>query len=145
MATFRRFGRVVVDWPRKPQNKAYYPPKGYAFLVFEHEHAVKMVLNSCFQEEDSYFVFLSSPTLRDKAVSSLPASLFDTKTLPTFIFFQAHVRPWRLSDSEYFGDQSFQMNHRLTAYLVGIPRPMTARKSCIVFHFREVQFFLIFR
>ena len=61
---------MVVDWPRKPPGKSFYAPKGYAFLVFEHELAVKMMLSSCIHDDGNYFVVLSSPTLREKAVGS---------------------------------------------------------------------------
>lgn len=34
-ASFRRFGPLVVDWPHKAESKSYFPPKGYAFLLFQ--------------------------------------------------------------------------------------------------------------
>lgn len=34
-ASFRRFGALVVDWPHKAESKSYFPPKGYAFLLFQ--------------------------------------------------------------------------------------------------------------
>jgi len=34
-ASFRRFGPLVVDWPHKGESKSYFPPKGYAFLLFQ--------------------------------------------------------------------------------------------------------------
>ena len=34
-ASFRRFGSLVVDWPHKAESKSYFPPKGYAFLLFQ--------------------------------------------------------------------------------------------------------------
>ena len=40
-ASFRRFGPLVVDWPHKAESKSYFPPKGYAFLLFQ-------VHNRCF-------------------------------------------------------------------------------------------------
>lgn len=33
--SFRRFGPLVVDWPHKAESKSYFPPKGYAFLLFQ--------------------------------------------------------------------------------------------------------------
>jgi hypothetical protein len=36
-ASFRRFGPLVVDWPHKAESKSYFPPKGYAFLLFQVE------------------------------------------------------------------------------------------------------------
>lgn len=34
-SSFRRFGALVVDWPHKAESKSYFPPKGYAFLLFQ--------------------------------------------------------------------------------------------------------------
>lgn len=34
-ASFCRFGPLVVDWPHKAESKSYFPPKGYAFLLFQ--------------------------------------------------------------------------------------------------------------
>jgi lipoate-protein ligase A len=34
-ASFRRFGQLVVDWPHKAESKSFFPPKGYAFLLFQ--------------------------------------------------------------------------------------------------------------
>lgn len=36
--SFRRFGPLVVDWPHKAESKSYFPPKGYAFLLFQVRH-----------------------------------------------------------------------------------------------------------
>uniref|UniRef100_A0A671RAL5 Cytoplasmic polyadenylation element-binding protein 3-like n=1 Tax=Sinocyclocheilus anshuiensis TaxID=1608454 RepID=A0A671RAL5_9TELE len=35
--SFRRYGHLVVDWPHKAESKSYFPPKGYAFLLFQEE------------------------------------------------------------------------------------------------------------
>lgn len=32
---FGRFGNVSVDWPYKAVNRSPFPPKGYAFLLFQ--------------------------------------------------------------------------------------------------------------
>lgn len=37
-SSFRRFGPLVVDWPHKAESKSYFPPKGYAFLLFQVRH-----------------------------------------------------------------------------------------------------------
>ena len=39
-ASFRRFGPLVVDWPHKAESKSYFPPKGYAFLLFQVKNKV---------------------------------------------------------------------------------------------------------
>ncbi|CAF4665890.1 unnamed protein product, partial [Rotaria magnacalcarata] len=38
---FQRFGPLVVDWPHKQESKSYFPPKGYAFLIFTYERSVQ--------------------------------------------------------------------------------------------------------
>lgn len=34
-SSFRRYGPLIVDWPHKAESKSYFPPKGYAFLLFQ--------------------------------------------------------------------------------------------------------------
>ena len=41
-ASFRRFGPLVVDWPHKAESKSYFPPKGYAFLLFQVRNCSKL-------------------------------------------------------------------------------------------------------
>ena len=44
-ASFRRFGPLVVDWPHKAESKSYFPPKGYAFLLFQVKNRSSFVQN----------------------------------------------------------------------------------------------------
>ena len=41
---------------------------GYVFLVFEEELAVQRLVQACHMEGDRYYLFVSSPTMRDKPV-----------------------------------------------------------------------------
>ena len=41
---------------------------GYVFLVFEEELAVQRLVKACHMEGDRYYLFVSSPTMRDKPV-----------------------------------------------------------------------------
>jgi hypothetical protein len=66
---FIQFGDLLVDWPHKARTRALFPPKGYAFLLFRQEIAVHKLLQACLQQEDKFFVFLSSTSLKDKKVS----------------------------------------------------------------------------
>ncbi len=58
-ASFRRFGALVVDWPHKAESKSYFPPKGYAFLLFQvcsrssntQKHFPLIELNTKFAEK----------------------------------------------------------------------------------------------
>ena len=43
-ASFRRFGPLVVDWPHKAESKSYFPPKGYAFLLFQVNLSVEIMI-----------------------------------------------------------------------------------------------------
>ena len=42
-ASFRRFGPLVVDWPHKAESKSYFPPKGYAFLLFQVDKGLSFI------------------------------------------------------------------------------------------------------
>ncbi len=74
-ASFRRFGSLVVDWPHKAESKSYFPPKGYAFLLFQDERSVQALIEACIKEEDKLYLCVSSPTIKDKPVSLLSCAL----------------------------------------------------------------------
>jgi len=73
-ASFRRFGPLVVDWPHKAESKSYFPPKGYAFLLFQDESSVQALIDACIQEDDKLYLCVSSPTIKDKPVMRRPIS-----------------------------------------------------------------------
>uniref|UniRef100_A0A915KS76 RRM domain-containing protein n=1 Tax=Romanomermis culicivorax TaxID=13658 RepID=A0A915KS76_ROMCU len=106
-STFNKFGPCIVDWPHKSETKAFYPPKGYAFLIFENETSVQYLANSCLKEDDKYYLGVNSQTCKDKPVQ---------------------VRPWCLVDSEYYLDRSLSLDLRKTVFIGGVPRPLKARK-----------------
>jgi len=78
----------VVDWPHKAESKSYFPPKGYAFLLFQvscrvrvrsgviikesfhlfsiiqEENSVQQLIETCMQEEDKLYLCVSSPTIK---------------------------------------------------------------------------------
>uniref|UniRef100_A0A3Q2EHJ2 Cytoplasmic polyadenylation element-binding protein 4-like n=1 Tax=Cyprinodon variegatus TaxID=28743 RepID=A0A3Q2EHJ2_CYPVA len=70
-ASFRRFGHLFVDWPHKAESKSYFPPKGYAFLLFQDESSVQALIDACIQEDGKLYLCVSSPTIKDKPVSVL--------------------------------------------------------------------------
>uniref|UniRef100_A0A2K6KDM1 Cytoplasmic polyadenylation element binding protein 2 n=1 Tax=Rhinopithecus bieti TaxID=61621 RepID=A0A2K6KDM1_RHIBE len=82
-ASFRRFGPLVVDWPHKAESKSYFPPKGYAFLLFQEESSVQALIDACIEEDGKLYLCVSSPTIKDKPVQ---------------------IRPWNLSDSDFVMD-----------------------------------------
>uniref|UniRef100_A0AAF5PUT7 Cytoplasmic polyadenylation element-binding protein 1 n=4 Tax=Wuchereria bancrofti TaxID=6293 RepID=A0AAF5PUT7_WUCBA len=118
-STFSQFGPVLVDWPRRPdtgakeRSTARYMT-GYVFLVFEDERSVQLLVNSCHKEDDKYYLFVSSPTMRDKPVQ---------------------VRPWRLDDMEFMLREDMPLNPRRTIFIGGVPRPTKARElACVLDH-----------
>lgn len=110
-ASFRRFGTLVVDWPHKAESKSYFPPKGYAFLLFQEESSVQSLIDSCFQEENKLYLCVSSPTIKDKPVQ---------------------IRPWRLSDSDFVLDSTLTLDPRKTVFVGGVPRPLKASELATI-------------
>uniref|UniRef100_A0A8R1I1H5 Cytoplasmic polyadenylation element-binding protein 1 n=2 Tax=Caenorhabditis japonica TaxID=281687 RepID=A0A8R1I1H5_CAEJA len=133
-ATFGWFGKVLVDWPRRPEHGGrgdFYEMdmgrrnsrsvSGYVFLVFQDEKAVQELVNACELYENKYYLQLSSPTMADKAVQ---------------------VRAWRLSDIDYFCDENASVDHRRTVFIGGVPRPTRASDLayCLQQHYGKVSY-----
>lgn len=110
-ASFRRFGPLVVDWPHKAESKSYFPPKGYAFLLFHEETSVQALIDACLQEEDKLYLCVSSPTIKDKPVQ---------------------IRPWRLSDADFVLDSTLTLDPRKTVFVGGVPRPLKASELATI-------------
>ena len=60
---------MSVDWPHKSEAKSRFPPKGYAFLIFDLEKDVENLANDCVVDKAKFYTFLSSPSIKDKPVS----------------------------------------------------------------------------
>ncbi|KAK6733828.1 hypothetical protein RB195_017533 [Necator americanus] len=112
--TFSVFGNVLVDWPRRPDGTSARDEEsgrgsrsmtGYVFLVFEEESSVQYLVSECHKEDDRYYLFVSSPTMRDKPVQ---------------------VRPWRLADMDFISNPRTLMDPRRTVFIGGVPRPTRA-------------------
>uniref|UniRef100_UPI00358E5FB9 cytoplasmic polyadenylation element-binding protein 2-like isoform X2 n=1 Tax=Myxine glutinosa TaxID=7769 RepID=UPI00358E5FB9 len=110
-ASFRRFGVLVVDWPHKAESKSYFPPKGYAFLLFQDESSVQALIEACIKEDDKLYLCVSSPTIKDKPVQ---------------------IRPWNLSDSDFVMDGSQPLDPRKTIFVGGVPRPLRAVELALI-------------
>ncbi|XP_018905502.1 cytoplasmic polyadenylation element-binding protein 2 isoform X2 [Bemisia tabaci] len=110
-SSFRRFGPLVVDWPHKAESKSYFPPKGYAFLLFQEEISVQQLMETCIQDEDKLYLCVSSPTIKDKPVQ---------------------IRPWRLSDADFVLDASMPLDPRKTVFVGGVPRPLKAVELAMI-------------
>lgn len=109
--SFRRFGPLVVDWPHKAESKSYFPPKGYAFLLFQDESSVQNLIDACIQDDDKLYLCVSSPTIKDKPVQ---------------------IRPWRLSDADFVLDGSLTLDPRKTVFVGGVPRPLKAVELAMI-------------
>ncbi|KAF0293464.1 Translational regulator orb2 [Amphibalanus amphitrite] len=110
-ASFRRFGPLVVDWPHKAESKSYFPPKGYAFLLFQDESSVQQLIDTCIQDDDKLYLCVSSPTIKDKPVQ---------------------IRPWKLSDADFVRDASLPLDPRKTVFVGGVPRPLKAVELAMI-------------
>ncbi|XP_049884247.1 translational regulator orb2 isoform X3 [Pectinophora gossypiella] len=110
-SSFRRFGPLVVDWPHKAESKSYFPPKGYAFLLFQDEGSVAALMEACITDDDKLYLCVSSPTIRDKPVQ---------------------IRPWRLADADFVLDASMPLDPRKTVFVGGVPRPLKAVELAMI-------------
>lgn len=110
-SSFRRFGPLVVDWPHKAESKSYFPPKGYAFLLFQDENSVQQLIESCITDDDKLYLCVSSPTIKDKPVQ---------------------IRPWRLADADYVLDATMSLDPRKTVFVGGVPRPLKAYELAMI-------------
>nr|XP_039263534.1 cytoplasmic polyadenylation element-binding protein 2-like [Styela clava] len=110
-ASFRHFGPLIVDWPHKAESKSYFPPKGYAFLLFQSEISVQNLINCCIKDEDKLYLCVSSPTIKEKPVQ---------------------IRPWNLADSDFVLDGSQPLDPRKTIFVGGVPRPLRAVELAMI-------------
>uniref|UniRef100_A0A667Y7N6 Cytoplasmic polyadenylation element binding protein 4 n=1 Tax=Myripristis murdjan TaxID=586833 RepID=A0A667Y7N6_9TELE len=83
-ASFRRFGHLFVDWPHKAESKSYFPPKGYAFLLFQDESSVQALIDACIEEDGKLYLCVSSPTIKDKPVIQIRPCVYSAHM---FVFF----------------------------------------------------------
>jgi cytoplasmic polyadenylation element-binding protein len=105
IAHFQRFGPLIVDWPHKQESKSYFPPKGYAFLIFTYERSVQELIDECVMDDSKLYMCVSSPSMKDKAVQ---------------------IRPWLLADSDFVMDGTQPLDPRKTIFVGGVPRPLRA-------------------
>ena len=96
---------MIVDWPHKQESKSYFPPKGYAFLIFTYERSVQELIDECVIDDSKLYMCVSSPSMKDKAVQ---------------------IRPWLLADSDFVMDGTQPLDPRKTIFVGGVPRPLRA-------------------
>lgn len=128
---------------------------GYAFLLFQEESSVQALIEACMEEDGKLYLCVSSPTIKDKPVSSAAPVLTHKTQCCHLIFFklfflnkervglklnltlfQVQIRPWNLSDSDFVMDGSQPLDPRKTIFVGGVPRPLRASNyTCFVFYF----------
>jgi cytoplasmic polyadenylation element-binding protein len=108
---FRRYGNLIVDWPHKAESKSYFPPKGYAFLIFQDERSVQDLIETCVMDDGKLYMVVSSPSMKDKPVQ---------------------IRPWCLADSDFVMDGSQPLDPRKTIFVGGVPRPLKAIELAMI-------------
>ena len=91
------YGPLTVGWPYKAKFKAaYFPHKGYAFLMFREE------ISASVSEEEKLYVFVSSLTQINK---------------------KAQICPWNIADSSFIMDHSQPIDLQKTIFVGGVPPP----------------------
>lgn len=96
--TFLHFGNIQVEWPGKENSSN--PPRGYVYILFEHEKQVKGLLSACSQDFSiggNYYYKISSRRIRQKEV--------------------VQVIPWVVSDSNYVRCPSYQLDPAKTVFV----------------------------
>lgn len=110
-ASFCQFGPLTVDWPHKAESKSYFPPKGYAFLLYKDEISVQRLIDRCIMQDGKLYLCVSSPTIKDKPVQ---------------------IRPWNLADADFVMDGSQPLDPRKTIFVGGVPRPLRAVELAMI-------------
>lgn len=110
-ANFCRFGPLAVDWPHKAESKSYFPPKGYAFLLYKDEISVQRLIDCCIVQDGKLYLCVSSPTIKDKPVQ---------------------IRPWNIGDADFVMDGSQPLDPRKTIFVGGVPRPLRAVELAMI-------------
>jgi len=73
---FSQFGPIRIEWPGKESSPS--PPKGYVYIVFDHERFVANLLSQCSQSNGAYYFKISSRRMRSKEVQIIPWVLDDS-------------------------------------------------------------------
>lgn len=144
---FRGFGPLTVNWPQKGETRPHYPPRGYAFLIFQEEESVQILIDSCIQKtadmprmmdrnrvpmvaqisgmsqrapasQPPVIVQLPMLTVQPQLYINVSSSMQQNKLV--------QIRPWSLADAEYTLDDSVPLDPRKTVFVGGVPRPFKA-------------------
>jgi len=109
--SFSCFGKLTVDWPHKTESRSYFPPKGYAFLIFQDDFSVWSLISCCSKDGDKLYYRVSSPTQTDK---------------------QVQIRPWKTNDADFNFGSAETLDGRKTIFVGGVPRPLRAVELALI-------------
>ncbi|XP_034245598.1 cytoplasmic polyadenylation element-binding protein 2-like [Thrips palmi] len=146
-SAFRRFGPLTVNWPQKGETRPHYPPRGYAFLIFQEEESVQLLIDACIQkpaetprmsERSRLPLVAQANGIPQRLQASQPPVVVQLPVLTLqpqlYISVSSHlqpnklvqIRPWNLTDAEYTLDDSVPLDPRKTVFVGGVPRPFKA-------------------
>lgn len=114
--SFKMFGNVKIEWPGKDMKHPRYPPKGkgYVYVLFESEKAVRSMLQSCthdFNGGGEFYFKISSRRMRSKEVQ---------------------VIPWVISDSNFVQCNSHRLDPDKTVFVGALHGMMNAEFLALV-------------
>ncbi|XP_071824960.1 uncharacterized protein [Apostichopus japonicus] len=114
--SFKLFGNIKVEWPGKDLKHPRYPPKGkgYVYVLFESEKAVRAMLQSCthdFSGGGEFYFKISSRRMRSKEVQ---------------------VIPWVISDSNFVQCNSHRLDPDKTVFVGALHGMMNAEFLALV-------------
>ncbi|THD22458.1 hypothetical protein D915_006652 [Fasciola hepatica] len=113
MMVFSRFGNVTISWPQKdgsPYHQGHIKrptPKGYCYLIFEHESSVTDLLAACVRDPGNGgdYYRISGPEFKSKNVQ---------------------VIPWVISDSQYTKSGPYRPDTKRTVFIGALHGMITA-------------------
>nr|XP_050844646.1 cytoplasmic polyadenylation element-binding protein 1 isoform X1 [Vespula vulgaris] len=109
IATFKQFGLIRVEWPKKEQSTTQ--PKGYAYIIFDTEKQVRSLLACCTYDVTnggSWYYRISSKRMKGKEVCYV------------------QVIPWSLNDSNYVKLPSQKLDPHKTVFVGALHGMLTA-------------------
>jgi len=113
ITAFKPFGNIRIEWPGR-DNIAI--PKGYLYILFEHEKQVRSLLSSCTHDYGcggSWYYKVSSRRMRNKEVQ---------------------VIPWIIADSSFVRCSSQRLDPQKTVFVGALHGMLNAEGLSIIFN-----------
>jgi cytoplasmic polyadenylation element-binding protein len=113
---FRPFGNIRIEWPGG-KDAIQTVPKGYLYIIFEHEKQVRNLLSACTQDfsfsgTGSWYCKVSSKRMRNKEVQ---------------------VIPWVIADSTYVRCSSTGLDSSKTVFVGALHGMLSAEALASIF------------